>query len=307
MLDLNAGGDIGTPDQPLEVNTGTLSADGDDVYIHNHSDDLTVDTINGGVVNIVTDGSIQTTPDGMITANDLTLTALDDIGSEDDPLRVTVSGLLDLTSQRGDMWYINFYRNIQSRAPAGKSMITLRDPETNLTVTAAFQKDEILDVLNTEHLAMLLYGNEAEHCDCEDLNQYDEHCAKAGDPGLLNVLRNHADNDADTLLWNLIAEGKTMYDFVVRIYSEHKPLSTSALYFCIDPAGLDSENHDLPEGSHVYVLVSVDGRISCIEAEVRDGKIHVVLPHMNSLNDGYTQFAVISDEIGKALMQEMGR
>ena len=72
-LDINANGDIGSKDDPLEIDSDRISAKGDDIFIDNKSSELIVDEIIGNTVDIKTDGDINTSPDGVIKANDLTI------------------------------------------------------------------------------------------------------------------------------------------------------------------------------------------------------------------------------------------
>ena len=106
-LTLAAGKDIGTETNPVTINTSILTATGENIYIKNLSRMLLVRNITGKNVEIETDGSINTTDDGLIQANKLKIYALGNIGSATKPLRIRVRGELDLAVKMGQIWYTN--------------------------------------------------------------------------------------------------------------------------------------------------------------------------------------------------------
>ena len=172
-----------------------------------------------------------------------------------------------------------------------------------MRVSGQFREDAKLDVLNTGHLAQLLHGAEAEACSCISLMDYFDTCTTLGRREAVATLISHAQNEADSLLWNLIGEGRTMFDFVVRIHAAKNPVCFGRMHFVIDLTGLDSGYDGALEGQTVCVLVSIDGEVTCVKAEVRDGEIEIVLPRLNGRNDGYTQFAIVSEEVAQTLLK----
>ena len=97
-LDLEANGNIGTEEEPLHIDTDVIAIEGEDIFIHNDSEHLEVETITGNRIDIETEGSISSGP---IRGDRLELDAKGDVGSKDDPLIVDVSGMVTIRSEYG--------------------------------------------------------------------------------------------------------------------------------------------------------------------------------------------------------------
>ena len=316
-LDINANGDIGSKDDPLEIDSDRISAKGDDIFIDNKSSELIVDEIIGNTVDIKTDGDINTSPDGVIKANDLTINARDDIGKPDAPIRIDVSGKVDLNSLRGGVWYRNFFIHGGSSsdgtdagpgadAPVKDGWRRLVDPESGVEVCGRFDKSARLEVINTNHLARLLYGALLKHlrCECARLTEYSARCAAFHSAEALQILIENAVCDGCGFLWNLIAESKTLYDFALGVFGEAKTLCDGRMYFMLDLEKLGGKPATHLEGETLYVLCCVDGRLVCIKTTVMDGsRLYFTLDRLGTANLGYTQFAVLDAETFEMMWQ----
>ncbi|MEN6420124.1 MAG: transposase, partial [Clostridiaceae bacterium] len=100
---LNAGGDIGTPSNPVLINTQSLTANGGNLYLSSIGHLNTVN-LSGENVVLKVGGNLS---GGNIRAKNLTLMAFGSIGSANNPLRLVVPGALVITSQYGEIYYTN--------------------------------------------------------------------------------------------------------------------------------------------------------------------------------------------------------
>ena len=141
-LSLIAGGDIGTPENPVTINTSVLTAKGENIYLKNLSRMLLVRDITGRNVDIDTDGSINTTDDGLVTAQNLKVYALGNIGSATKPMRLRVRGELDLATKMGQVWYTN----------AGDNWRWLIDDPTQTGLLGIWAPDAEISVIGTDEL-----------------------------------------------------------------------------------------------------------------------------------------------------------
>ncbi len=288
---LTAAGGIGSEENPIRTNTDTISAKGGDVYLDNRSELLTVEEIIGKDVGINAAGSIDETPDGMITAHNLTITAAYDVGTPTKPLRVLVDGTLSISSRWGETFYVNLY------APAGWRMLV--DKVTGLKVVGMFADDARLEVINTAHYALLTYPELQEQvgCVCEDLHLYSEHCEAAAEPVIYSTLIDGAESETRKLLWALVRDGQTLFDFVLGIFSLSEYPCRSSMIFEVSLAGLNSGYDGSLEGETVYVLACVADELVVIPAEVEDGKIGFEMNKlgMDKADYGYTQFVILDE------------
>ncbi len=305
VLDLRAGGDIGSREAPIVMNVNEITAIGKNVYIKNKSRSLLVHMIRGREVWIDTDGDINTTPDGMIIAHDLIIRALGNIGTKDQPIRLKVSGKLNLESYLGRIWYKNFFKR-----PAGGrgDWRLLVDPETQISVYGKFVDGAWLEVTNTSHYAQLMYPEQTEglvECECEKLTDYSEDCATAN-PDALAILAENSDSEACKQLWSLIGDGSTLYDFVLGVFAPTQPVCNSPMYFEIDFNELDSTYDGALEGETLYVMACVEGEMVCVQTVVEDGKIHLVLDRLGTekADGGYTQFAIVDAATFEGLLAD---
>ena len=295
-LTVQAGGSIGSKDDPIDMNVDEITATGSNVYIDNKSDELTVNNITGNEVVIDTDGSINTTPDGMITANDLTIDAVDDVGASDQPIRINVAGDIALSSIRGGVWFRNFHYN-----EADIDYWTLLiDPETQTSAYGIFAWGARLEVTNTNHYAQLMYPDLVKDvltCECVTLTDYYDDCTATGNTEAFRILAENSDSDVCKQLWALIGSGDTLYDFVLGIFAPTQPVCTSRMYFRIDLYNLDSSYNDELEGQTIYLMLCVEGEMVCVQAKVDDGFIYFVLDRlgMEKADCGWTQFIIVDE------------
>ena len=139
-LTVNAKGDVDltTDVDKLDVNTNG------DVHVDNSSDELEVN-ISGKDVEIKTDGSITTGDNGKIKADNLTITALDEAGTDDSTLKLEVSGEIEITSIREGVEYVNELIPIR----------TIENRKAGIRLTGGFAENAVLEVINTVHYAYL--------------------------------------------------------------------------------------------------------------------------------------------------------
>ena len=101
--DLTAEGDIGGEDEPIKIQTGEFSGEGENVYIDSDGD-IVIDHIDAEEdVVITTDGSVTDKPENegkpAIDSENLEIHAGGTVGSEDNPLDINVPGEIDVTSR----------------------------------------------------------------------------------------------------------------------------------------------------------------------------------------------------------------
>jgi len=113
-LTINAAQGIGTTANPLNVNVDTLTASTANAHIHiAEADNVAINTINAGTGNVVlTAGEAITdnnAAENNITASNVTLSASLDIGSNTDPIEVTVPNTVNATSTSGGVFIVNLY------------------------------------------------------------------------------------------------------------------------------------------------------------------------------------------------------
>ena len=239
-----------------------LTAEGENIYLKNLSRNLLVRSITGKDVAIDTKGSINTTPDGMITANNLKIHASGNIGSATEPLRINVSGKTDFSTEMGLVWFRNFF----------SAWRWLIDEETQIGILGIFARDAQISVITTAELQKMTDVADA----------------------------------ITALLWKLIANGDTLYDFVIGLLSDAETVCYSMMYVRIDLHELDENYDDSLEGQTVYVLAGVAGKLICVKTVVKDGVICLSLNAlgMNEADFGYTQFAVVDEETFERLQSE---
>ena len=288
-LILSAGGNIGSEEHPVVINTDVISAYGNDIYLKNLSRMLTVREIIGrSTVSIDTDGSINTTADGIIRAHDLIIRALGDIGSALSPLRIAVGGRISMSTQMGGIWYTT------------SNWRWIIDPITSIGVLGEFADNTELVVTTTAHFAkMMLGGNDDIGCDCEDLKAYSADCTAKDYPELVQALADSSDSKANKLLWQMIMDGNTAYDFVLGLFAPVEKVVTSKnMYVRIDLHELDSEYDDSLEGKTVYVMAAVADQITAVKTSVEDGVVSIELEKlgMNDADYGYTQFVLVTED-----------
>lgn len=114
---INASGDIGTADTPLDTSTGAFHGTADDIYINNHTKDLDLSDIEADKLDVDTDGNV-TGKD--IHVKDITIDADGYVGSEDDPFTFEASGKTDINGDLG-AWYKNLYTSMEY----DRSIVTL--------------------------------------------------------------------------------------------------------------------------------------------------------------------------------------
>ena len=108
-LVITADGNIGSAEDPLNIDADNLSASGGDMNLHLNTD-TTIQDIEGEDVKIDADGKVEAgDKDVNITADSLELNAFGNVGSADHPLNVSVSGNLSISSVNGETYYKNYY------------------------------------------------------------------------------------------------------------------------------------------------------------------------------------------------------
>jgi hypothetical protein len=295
-LTLQAIADIGSREKPIIIDTALITASGHDIWLINLSDSLMVRTIDGHLVDINTAGSINTLDDGLIRAHTLEIHAVKDIGEKDHPMRIAVDYLLILKSQLGKIWFVN----------AVEIPTTVSDRRTGLSLYGAVNNGARLSVLTTTEFAKELYSDEIDRLLPEGLNGENSNFTGGCPAKVAQLLIDRINNEAAKLLWNLIQQKKTLYDFVFRLTTTNNPVLTGEAVITIPLKGLDPDYHGELEGKTVYVLASVNGELICLQAEVRNGMISVSLDAlgMDEEHADYTQFVIVYEDVCKQLLEE---
>ena len=290
-LTVKAAGNIGTEGAMLTIRTDEIMATGSNVYLNNRSGSLMIHDITGETVKIETAGDINTFRDGLITAKVLDIHAIGYIGQKDARLKVSVSNELDLKSEAGEPWFENEY------------WPTLTDHETGISVYGHFELTAQLTVLTTAAFAKELYPEDAEallkEIAAKDAFNFTGGCPKS----ILQLLTDRLADGACELLWKLIADGRTMYDFVLKI---SVPYCGSKVSLRIPLAGLNPEYQDELEGQKVYVLISANGKLICTESIVENGTVKAILDELGISGEHpqYTQAVILSEDEFKKLREE---
>ena len=246
----------------------------------------------------------------MITAHDLTITAGYDIGSEGNPIRITVDGTVIITSRWGDSFYENLHR--PAKAAAGKSADQsawrlLEDKISQVRVIGIFSDTARLEVLSTAHYAMLTDPAIKEAYLCgEDLHSYSRNCP-ASEPALYNSLIEATDSNAAKFLWALARDGRALCDLVLGIFSETDFVCGSRMYFEFSLDGLIEDYDGSLEGEMLCVMLCVADELITVPALVKDGTIRFTLDRlgMDDADYGYTPFVILEEAVFNSLLEEI--
>lgn len=113
-VSLEAKGDIGSADNPLDINANTVTAGASgDINLESHSNKLVINDITaGGDVTIEADGAVVTAEGSKVTAGgDITVTADGDIGEKENPFTVDAGGKVNIFDPESSE-YGHVYLNI---------------------------------------------------------------------------------------------------------------------------------------------------------------------------------------------------
>jgi len=150
-VELEAEGDIGTQDDPLNVESDEISAKGDDINLESDSDIVVDEIIASGDVTIDTEGSVtDKDDDSIIYADDLTINAEGGVGTQDNPLDVNVSGTITINGGMGKVYIVNHYVPEEDEFPD----VLVHKP-TGIIVAGKFSEG-----------AYLYVDHECAHIDC---------------------------------------------------------------------------------------------------------------------------------------------
>ena len=193
-----------------------------------------------------------------------------------------------MSTQMGGIWYTS------------GNWRWIIDPATDIGVLAEFADGTELVVTTTAHFAKMMLGETEDiGCDCEDLKQYNADCTAANYPELVQALSDSSDSEANKMLWQMILDGKTEYDFVLGLFaSVEKVVTSEKMYIRIDLNKLDSNYDDSLEGQTVYVMAGVDDQIKAVKTSVEEGVVSIELDKlgMNEADFGYTQFVIVTED-----------
>lgn len=142
-IQIDASGDIGTKDNPLDVESDSFGATGGDIHISSEGD-VEVDKIVGSDVTISSGGKVtdQGNEDAIV-ADNLGIDA-GVVGEKDNPLNVNVSGKLDIHAEYGYINLVNSYRASEYR--------TIVHEPTGIRVSGFISRNAELFVTNdSEH------------------------------------------------------------------------------------------------------------------------------------------------------------
>ena len=170
-----------------------------------------------------------------------------------------------------------------------------------------FAPSAVLKVLATTHYAMLTDPALQEKYGCdEDLETYSRNCTAAAKPEIYQALIDSTQSDVCKMLWALVRDRKSLYDFVLGIFSNDDYVCKSTMYFEVTLDGLDSNYDGHLEGETLYVLLCVANELVCIPAQVQEGKIQFKLDRlgMNNADYGYTPFVIVEEDVFHSLLAE---
>ena len=136
----SVGGDVGSKDNPVSVDSNGLDAYGNNVFVKGFPD-LNVDSVVAEQsANLSADGDVNDTNNGAgVVANDANITAGGNIGSDDNPLDVNADNLATTSGGK---------TNVNLTSPSTKVNMTA-DDDINITSTGSVQgksKSQNLDI-----------------------------------------------------------------------------------------------------------------------------------------------------------------
>ena len=149
QLSVNAGGDVGSGDNHLTVDTGELNMNSNNLYMDNNSGDLTINQLNvKGQAELQAAGNVKSGASGSagsgIKTGGLKIEAFGNVGDSDtDPLAVNIANSNNITSssQYGAVNLKNTYQRPSSGSGGGgggsSTDKTLTDKKTGLSITGA--------------------------------------------------------------------------------------------------------------------------------------------------------------------------
>ncbi|MDY6180230.1 MAG: hypothetical protein SPI15_05205 [Candidatus Faecousia sp.] len=146
-VQIDASGDIGTKENPLEVESDVFGATGGDIHISSDGD-VKVDKIVGSDVSISSGGKVTDQDDeDAIIADNLDIDA-GVVGEEDNPLNVNVSGKLNIHAKYGYINLVNSYWALEYRTiihePTGIRVSGYISWNAELFVTDGFEHESCL-------------------------------------------------------------------------------------------------------------------------------------------------------------------
>ena len=145
-IQIDASGDIGTKEDPLDVESDEFGATGGDIHISSEGD-VKVDKIVGTDVSISSGGKVTDKDDkDAIIAGNLGIDA-GVVGEENNPLNVNVSGKLDIHAEYGYINLVNSHRTPDS-GNSGWEYRTLIHQPTGIRVSGYISSDAELFVTN---------------------------------------------------------------------------------------------------------------------------------------------------------------
>ena len=284
-LTMEAGGDIGSEKTPVVIDTEVITATATNIYLVNLSDHLTVENITAEDVQIQTNGSINTTREGLIKAINLDINAFGNIGDPKAPLFIYVNGKLQLVSRYGGVWYTNFYSPYWGQ---------------KLSHSGVFRAEP--ELLTTTQFALVLFPDLAENILKDGLNEENSNFIGGCPTEVLQKLISSVNSEVDRLLWKLIDDNATMYDFVLYLKEESIPTWADRILLEIALKRLDPAYEDELEGETVYVLLAVKGQLVWAHVKVENGMIRLSVNDLGmDIKPEYTQVVIVSEEIFQQL------
>lgn len=102
---INANGDIGTKDQPLDISGEAFHGTGKDIYLDNHTKDLDISGVKSDKLDVTTDGNVTGKDNWM---HDIRIDADGYVGEAKDPFTFTADGIVKIHGGLGT-WYRNLF------------------------------------------------------------------------------------------------------------------------------------------------------------------------------------------------------
>jgi len=117
---INAGGNIGSDENPLKTDVDAFHGNAGDIHIDNQSKDMEISDVEANKLDVETDGNV--TGDN-ITVHDIIINAGGYVGRPDDPFEFWADGFVSIRGGLG-AWWINHFR-AESRADFAVSYVSM--------------------------------------------------------------------------------------------------------------------------------------------------------------------------------------
>ncbi|MDR9824204.1 hypothetical protein RCJ22_01125, partial [Vibrio sp. FNV 38] len=131
-----------------------------------------------------------------------------------------------------------------------------------------FHRAAQLKVLTTSEYAVMIVPEWLDELLNGSLTKENSNFVGGCPVSVLTALSDMTDKDIYKMIWQLIADGRTLYDMVLAVTYRPNWFPNSAMQFEISLKGLNPDYEDELEGQRVYALVGVRGKLICVQTMV---------------------------------------